>query len=82
MGKGLTHQQKTVLHKIKASEWCPVTSGVKQGLVLGPSLFNILIDKLETVLMYSLSKFADDNKVDGSTLGGRFRNHPKRPIQD
>ena len=59
----LTGRQQQVIIRGSSSPWSPVTSGVPQGSVLGPTLFILFINDLPEVLSSSVKMFADDTKI-------------------
>ncbi len=65
-------QQRVVINGV-FSEWAEVTSGVPQGSILGPLLFTIYINDIDTNVKNSILKFADDTKMWGRVSSSEDR---------
>ena len=64
IGNFLSDRKQRVVIRGIASSWAPVLSGVPQGSVLGPLLFVMFVDDIDSCLLHStVSKYADDVKI-------------------
>ena len=59
----LSDRKQKVVVNGQSSAWCDVVSGVPQGSVLGPVLFNIYINDITTQISSPVLQFADDLKM-------------------
>ena len=55
-------RQRVVVQGSK-SAWAPVTSGIPQGSVLGPTLFTIFVNDMPSQVANHIKLFADDTKL-------------------
>ena len=59
----LRDRSQRVVINGEESSWIKVTSGVPQGSVLGPVLFLVFINDLDSNIFSKILKFADDAKI-------------------
>ena len=67
-----SHVQRVIING-SMSKWKMITSDVPQGAILGPMLFNIFINDINSRIECTFSKFADDTKLSAAvdSLEGR-----------
>ncbi|MES9905973.1 MAG: reverse transcriptase family protein [Sedimenticola sp.] len=63
IGSFLSNRKQRVAIRGSYSKWAPVTSGVPQGSVLGPTLFLVYINDMPETIQSTMKLFADDSKI-------------------
>ena len=59
----LSDREQRVVIADTLSAYFPISSGVPQGSVLGPLLFTIFVNDLDSDISSNIIKFADDVKI-------------------
>ncbi|GAB0182128.1 cAMP-dependent protein kinase inhibitor alpha [Grus japonensis] len=76
--KGKSRLTNLVLFYDGVTTWTSVTSDVPEKSVLGPVLFNIFINNMDSGIKCTLSKFADETKLSGEVDTGERQNAIQR----
>ena len=61
----LSSREQSVTYCRESSSWQPVTSGVPQGTVLAPILFNVYVHDISSLVTSSFLQYADDSVIFG-----------------
>ena len=59
----LSFRKQRVIFQGSVSDWCEVSSGVPQGSILAPLLFNIFVNDLPGIISSSVAQYADDTII-------------------
>lgn len=78
----LRGQAQRVIANGVTSGWQPVTSGVPQGSILGPVLFSVFRNDLDTGIKCTLSQFVDVTKAGGAVESLKGREALQRDVID
>ena len=78
----LTGRRQRVRVDNSLSSWRPVTSGIPQGSVLGPTLFLFFINDLPSVTHNKVALFADDSKLYGTVTEAEDRESLQRDLDE
>jgi ribonuclease P/MRP protein subunit RPP40 len=81
IGEWLTGRRQSVCINGDNSGWMPVTSAVPQGSVLGPALFLLFINDLDSEIVNWLLMFADDTNLFGKVNNEVGRDLLQRDLQ-
>jgi len=77
----LKGRKQRVCIKDEGSTWLEVTSGVEQGSVIGPILFFIFINSMNSGTVNRLLKFADDAQLFGRVQSDMDKNSLQDDLQ-